>query len=103
MDPQALTELFPKWNEMDAPLKQEVTADQFLFLSESGAKATPGFLLPDCFKNHGNYIVSLGNVVRWLGQQAEALGVEIFPGFAAGEVLYNDDGSVKGIATGNLG
>jgi electron-transferring-flavoprotein dehydrogenase len=103
MDPQALTELFPKWNEMDAPLKQEVTADQFLFLSETGARATPEFLLPDCFKNHGNYIVSLGNVVRWMGQQAEALGVEIFPGFAAGEVLYNDDGSVKGVATGNLG
>jgi electron-transferring-flavoprotein dehydrogenase len=103
MDPQALTELFPKWNQMDAPLKQEVTSDRFLFLDESGAKATPEFLLPDCFKNHGNYIVSLGNVVRWLGQQAEALGVEIFPGFAAGEVLYNDDGSVKGVATGNMG
>jgi len=103
MDPRALTELFPKWNEMDAPLKQEVTGDQFLFLSETGAKATPEFLLPDCFKNHGNYIISLGTLVRWLGQQAEALGVEIFPGFAAAEVLYNDDGSVKGVATGNMG
>ncbi|WP_298825070.1 electron transfer flavoprotein-ubiquinone oxidoreductase [uncultured Piscinibacter sp.] len=103
MDPRAITELFPKWSEMDAPLKQEVTADRFLFLGETGAKATPEFLLPDCFKNHGNYIVSLGEVVRWLARQAEALGVEIFPGFAAAEVLYNDDGSVKGVATGNMG
>jgi electron-transferring-flavoprotein dehydrogenase len=103
MDPRAITELFPKWNEMGAPLTQEVTEDRFLFLGETGETATPGFLLPECFKNHGNYIVSLGNVVRWLAQQAEALGVEIFPGFAAAEVLYNDDGSVKGVATGNLG
>ena len=78
-------------------------ADRFLFLTETGAKATPDFLLPDCFNNHGNYIISLGNVVRWLAQQAEALGVEIFPGFPAAEVLYNDDGAVKGVATGNLG
>lgn len=103
MDPRAITELFPTWQEMGAPLNQAVTEDQFLFLSESGAKATPEFLLPDCFKNHGNYIVSLGNVVRWLGQQAEALGVEIFPGFAAAEVLYDENGAVKGVATGNLG
>ena len=107
MDPIALTELFPDWKELGAPLHQEVTADRFLFLGETSAKATPAFFLPDCFKNHGNYIVSLGNVVRWLGQQAEALGVEIFPGFTAAEVLYNDDGagvsSVKGVATGNLG
>jgi electron-transferring-flavoprotein dehydrogenase len=103
MDPRAITELFPKWNEMGAPLTQEVSADKFLFLNEAGATATPEFFLPDCFKNHGNYIVSLGNVVRWLAQQAEALGVEIFPGFAAAEVLYNDDGSVKGVATGNQG
>ncbi|MBS0435746.1 MAG: electron transfer flavoprotein-ubiquinone oxidoreductase [Proteobacteria bacterium] len=103
MDPRAITELFPKWNEMDAPLKQEVSSDHFLFLDESGAKSTPEWLLPDCFKNHGNYIVSLGAVTRWLAQQAEALGVEIFPGFAAAEVLYNDDGSVKGVATGNMG
>jgi len=103
MDPRAITELFPRWNEMDAPLKQEVSSDHFLFLDESGAKSTPEWLLPDCFKNHGNYIVSLGAVTRWLAQQAEGLGVEIFPGFAAAEVLYNDDGSVKGVATGNLG
>ncbi|MBP5992102.1 MAG: electron transfer flavoprotein-ubiquinone oxidoreductase [Piscinibacter sp.] len=103
MDPRAITELFPRWNEMDAPLKQEVSSDHFLFLDESGAKSTPEWLLPDCFKNHGNYIVSLGAVTRWLAQQAEGLGVEIFPGFAAAEVLYNDDGSVKGVATGNMG
>ncbi len=103
MDPRALNELFPDWKALGAPLQQEVTADQFLFLGESDARATPDFFLPDCFKNHGNYIVSLGNVVRWLGQQAESAGVEIFAGFAAAEVLYNDDGSVKGVATGNQG
>jgi electron-transferring-flavoprotein dehydrogenase len=80
-----------------------VTEDRVLFLTEKKAFKTPNFMLPACFENHGNYVISLGNVVRWLGQQAEALGVEIFPGFAAAEVLYNDDGSVKGIATGNMG
>jgi len=80
-----------------------VTDDEVLFLSETGATKTPQALIPDCFHNHGNYIVSLGSVVRWMGEQAEALGVEIFPGFTAAEVLYNDDGSVKGIATGNQG
>ncbi len=103
MDPRAITELFPTWQEMGAPLKQAVTGDEFLFLSETGSRATPSWLLPECFQNHGNYIVSLGDVTRWLAQQAEALGVEIFPGFAAAEVLYNDDGSVKGVATGNMG
>ena len=103
IDPRALTELFPNWRELGAPLNQEVTSDRFLFLSETGATATPEFLLPDCFKNHGNFIVSLGSVVRWLAQQAEGLGVEIFPGFAAAQVLYNDDASVKGVATGNMG
>ncbi|HKX95718.1 MAG TPA: NAD(P)/FAD-dependent oxidoreductase, partial [Methylibium sp.] len=103
MDPRAITELFPDWKERGAPLNQPVTADQFLFLGESGFKATPDALLPDCFKNHGNHIVSLGNVVRWLGQQAEALGVEIFPGFAAAEVLYDEAGAVKGVATGHQG
>jgi electron-transferring-flavoprotein dehydrogenase len=103
MDPRAITELFPNWNELGAPLTQQVSEDDFLFLSESGARATPHFFLPDCFKNHGNYIVSLGQVVRWLAQQAEGLGVEIFPGFAAAEVLYTDAGAVKGVATGNMG
>ncbi|AKJ68568.1 dehydrogenase [Pandoraea thiooxydans] len=104
MDPRAMTELFPNWQELGAPLDTPVTEDQFLFLNENGsARRTPNWALPACFQNHGNYIVSLANVVRWLGQQAEALGVEIFPGFAAAEVLYNDDGSVKGVATGNMG
>ncbi|WP_208023741.1 electron transfer flavoprotein-ubiquinone oxidoreductase [Duganella aquatilis] len=103
MDPKALTELIPDWKEKGAPLNTAVTEDRVLFLTETKAYKTPNMLLPACFENHGNYVISLGNVVRWLGQQAEALGVEIFPGFAAAEVLYNDDGSVKGIATGNMG
>lgn len=103
MDPRALTELIPNWKELGAPLNTEVTQDRILFLTESKAIRTPNFMLPACFENHGNYIVSLANVVRWLGQQAEALGVEIFPGFPAAEILHNDDGSVKGVATGNMG
>ena len=103
MDPRAITELFPDWKERGAPLNQTVTDDAMIFLGEKSALRTPNFLLPDCFQNHGNYIVSLGNVTRWLGQQAEALGVEIFPGFTAAEVLYDDKGSVKGVATGNMG
>ncbi|UZD53948.1 electron transfer flavoprotein-ubiquinone oxidoreductase [Caldimonas aquatica] len=103
MDPRALNELFPNWKELGAPLTQPVAEDKFLFLDETGAKATPDFFLPDCFKNHGNYILSLGNFVKWLAQQAESLGVEIFPGFPAAEVLYDEQGRVKGVATGNLG
>jgi len=103
MDPQAISELFPDWKERGAPLNTPVTEDRFLFLGASKALKTPSWALPACFQNHGNYIVSLANVTRWLGQQAEALGVEIFPGFPAAEILYNDDGSVKGVATGNMG
>lgn len=103
MDPIALTELFPKWKEMGAPLNQPVTEDIFLMTTETGATRVPNFTLPPCFHNDGNYIISLGNFTRWLGEQAESLGVEIFPGFTAAEVLYNEDGSVKGVATGNLG
>ena len=103
MDPIALTELFPKWKEMGAPLNQPVTEDIFLMTTENGATRVPNFALPPCFHNDGNYIISLGNLTRWLGEQAEALGVEIFPGFTAAEVLYNEDGSVKGVATGNMG
>src|SRR2546425_6428558 len=103
MDPKALTELIPDWKALGAPLNQPVTGDDVLFLSETGAVKTPAFLVPDCMHNEGNYVISLGNVVRWLAQQAESLGVEIFPGFAAAEVLYNEDGQVKGVATGNLG
>jgi electron-transferring-flavoprotein dehydrogenase len=103
MDPIALSELFPNWQDLGAPLSVPVSEDRFLFLTATKAYHTPNWLLPDCFQNHGNYIVSLGNVTRWLGQQAEALGVELFPGFAAAEVLYDDHGAVKGVATGNLG
>ena len=103
VDPRALTELIPDWKEKGAPLNVPVTEDVFLFLGETSARRVPNFLLPPNFGNHGNYIASLANVTRWLAQQAEALGVEIFPGFAAAEVLYNEDGSVKGVATGNMG
>jgi electron-transferring-flavoprotein dehydrogenase len=103
MDPKALTELIPDWKALGAPLNQPVTADEVLFLSENGATKTPAWLVPDCFHNEGNYVISLGNVTRWLGAQAEALGVEIFPGFAAAEVLYSETGAVLGVATGNLG
>ncbi len=103
MDPIALNELFPNWKELGAPLNQPVTGDDVLFLSETGARRTPNFLVPDCFHNEGNYVISLGALTQWLGEQAEGLGVEIFPGFTAAEVLYNDNGSVKGVATGNLG
>ncbi len=103
VDPRALTELFPDWAERGAPLKQAVTRDEFLFLNESGAKATPHALLPECFHNQGNFIVSLGEVTRWLAQQAEALEVAIFPGFAAAEVLYDENGAVMGVATGDMG
>lgn len=103
MDPRALTELFPDWAERGAPLKQKVTRDEFLFLSETGARSTPNALLPECFHNEGNYIISLGEVTRWLAQQAEALDVAIFPGFAAAEVLFGDNGEVIGVATGDMG
>jgi len=103
MDPRALNELFPNWKELGAPLNTPVTEDRVLFLTETKSYATPSFMVPKALTNHGNYVISLANVVRWLGQQAEALGVEIFPGFPAAEVLYNDDGSVKGVATGNMG
>lgn len=103
MDPQALTELIPDWKERGAPLDTPVTQDKFLFLSPTGAKQTPEWLLPECFKNHGNYIISLGQVARWLAEQAENLEVEIFPGFAAAEVLYGEQGQVIGVATGDMG
>ena len=103
MDPIALNELIPDWKEKGAPLNTAVTEDQVLFLTETKAIKTPNFMVPKMLTNHGNYVISLANVTRWLGQQAEALGVEIFPGFPAAEVLYNEDGSVKGVATGNMG
>ncbi|OYT86461.1 MAG: electron transfer flavoprotein-ubiquinone oxidoreductase [Burkholderiales bacterium PBB6] len=101
MDPIALTELFPDWKERGAPLNQPVTGDELLVLSETGAMSSP--IIPDCFHNDGNYVISLGAVTKWLGEQAEALGVEIFPGFTAAEVLYDEQGRVTGVATGNQG
>src|SRR5262245_10906591 len=103
MDPRALTELVPDWQQKDAPLNAPVSEDRFLFLTEGGSFQVPGFMLPGCFRNHGNYVVSLGNVCRWIAQQAEPLGVEIFPGFAAAEVLYGENGAVRGVATGDMG
>jgi electron-transferring-flavoprotein dehydrogenase len=103
VDPVGLNELIPDWKEKGAPLETQVEDDQFLWLTKAGSFRFPNFLMPRLMNNHGNYIVSLGDVCRWLGQQAEALGVEIYPGFAAAEVLYNEDGSVKGVATGDMG
>ncbi|HTH41192.1 MAG TPA: electron transfer flavoprotein-ubiquinone oxidoreductase [Rhodocyclaceae bacterium] len=103
MDPRALNELIPDWKDKGAPLDTAVSEDRFYLLSETGGRKVPNFLLPDCFQNHGNYIVSLGQVCRWLGEQAEALGVEIYPGFAGAEVLYDETGAVKGVATGDMG
>src|SRR3972149_3464056 len=103
VDPRAFDELLPNWKSQDAPIKTQVSEDRFLMLTESGSYRTPEALLPACFKNHGNYVVSLGSVCRWLGRQAEDLGVEIYPGFAAAEVLFNENGSVRGVATGDMG
>ena len=103
IDPRALAELFPDWQARGAPLNQPVTGDRFLFLSEKGSLQMPSWMLPGCFKNHGNYIASLGNLCRWMATQAESMGVEIYPGFAAAEILYGDDGRVRGVATGDMG
>ena len=103
IDPRGLGELFPDWKTRGAPLNQPVTEDRFLFLSPSSAWKVPDWLLPACFANHGNYVASLGNLCRWLGGEAEAAGVEIYPGFAAAEVLFTDDGRVRGVATGDMG
>jgi electron-transferring-flavoprotein dehydrogenase len=103
MDPRALDELLPEAAAQGAPLGVPVSEDRFLFLSEKGATRTPNWMLPGCFRNHGNRVISLGNLCRWLGQRAEALGVEIFPGFAGAEVLYDERGAVRGVATGDMG
>ncbi len=103
MDPRAMDELFPDWKERGAPLNQPVTGDEVLFLDEEGAQKTPDWLVPGCLHNEGNYVISLGALTKWLAEQAEGLGVEIFPGFTAAEVLYDEAGAVRGVATGNLG
>ena len=103
IDPIALNELIPDWKAQGAPLNTPVTEDQFLFLTADKAVSAPQWLLPACFKNHGNYVASLSNLVKWMGQIAENMGVEIFPGFAAAEILFADDGRVRGVATGDVG
>ncbi|HCX69214.1 MAG TPA: electron transfer flavoprotein-ubiquinone oxidoreductase, partial [Rhodobiaceae bacterium] len=103
IDPIGLNKLIPDWREKGAPVDTEVTADHFLLLGPAGSLRLPNILFPPLMNNHGNYIVSLGNVCRWLAEQAEALGVEIYPGFAGAEVLYAEDGSVRGVVTGDMG
>ena len=100
---KALDELFPNWKELNAPVKTKVTKEKFLFLGKSKSFSWPTWLLPKVQKNHNNYIISLANMCRWLAEQAEALGVEIFPGFPASEIIFNENGSVKGVATQDMG
>jgi electron-transferring-flavoprotein dehydrogenase len=104
VDPVGVDKLLPDWrDESDHPFKTEVKDDHFLVLGPAGSIRLPNFAMPPLMNNHGNYIVSLGNVCRWLGEKAEALGVEVYPGFAAAEVLYDDNGAVIGVATGDMG
>ncbi len=103
IDPIALNELIPDWKDKGAPLNTPVTEDKFIYMTEKGSIRFPNFIMPPLMNNHGNYIVSLGNVCRWLATQAEELGVEIYPGFAAAEVLYDEKGAVRGVATGDMG
>ena len=103
IDPVGLDTLIPDWRDKDAPVKTEVTSDHFLYLTEKKALRLPNFLMPPFMSNHGNYVISLGNLCRWLAEQAEALGVEVYPGFAASEVLYDENGAVRGVATGDMG
>ncbi|HEY6579301.1 MAG TPA: electron transfer flavoprotein-ubiquinone oxidoreductase [Rhizomicrobium sp.] len=103
IDPVALDELLPDWRAMGAPLDTPVTADRFYYLGPAGSVRIPNFIMPRLMSNHGNYIASLGELCRWLGRQAEALGVEIYPGFAAAEIVYGDGGEVKGVVTGDMG
>jgi electron-transferring-flavoprotein dehydrogenase len=103
IDPVALDRLIPDWRSQEAPIKTEVSDDRFYWLSASRALRLPNVMLPPLMNNHGNYVVSLGNVCRWLASKAEALGVEIYPGFAAAEVLFDGNGAVAGVATGDMG
>src|SRR5215813_3780020 len=103
IDPVGLDQLLPEWRGEDTPIKTAVTSDRFYVLGAAGALRLPNFLMPPLMSNHGNFIVSLGEVARWLGRKAEAVGVEIYPGFAASEVLYGQNGEVVGVATGDMG
>ena len=100
LEPRSLNELIPDWQDKGAPLDTAVTNDKFMFLTETGQMRLP---TPPQMNNHGNYIISLGNFCRWLGEQAETMGVEVYPGFAAANVLFNEDGSVRGVAVGDMG
>ena len=103
-EPRALNELFPDWKEKGAPLNTEVKRDEIhVLLNASNNIKVPGVFVPKTMHNEGNYIISLGNLCRWLAEQAESMGAEIYPGFAAAEILFHDDGSVKGVATGDMG
>src|SRR5882757_4044799 len=103
IDPIGLDRLLPEWRGEDTPIKTAVTQDRFYMLGPSGAIRLPNFLMPPLMSNHGNFVVSLGNVCRWLATKAEALGVEIYPGFSAAEVLYGERGEVVGVGTGDMG
>ena len=103
IDPVGLDKLLPEWRTEDTPVKTQVSEDRFYWLSASGAVRLPNFMMPPLMNNHGNYVVSLGNVCRWLATKAEGVGVEIYPGFAAAEVLYDGNGAVAGVATGDMG
>ena len=103
LDPEGLTRLIPDWKEKGAPVKTSVGVDKFLMLGPSGSFRVPNFVMPPLMNNHGNYIVSMANVCRWLAEQAEGLGVEVFPGMACSELVYREDGSVKGVVAGEFG
>ncbi|HRD78900.1 MAG TPA: NAD(P)/FAD-dependent oxidoreductase, partial [Hyphomicrobiaceae bacterium] len=103
IDPIGINRLIPDWKAKGAPIETEVTDDRFIYLGPSGDLRLPNRLMPPLMSNHGNYIVSLGQLCRWLGEQAAELGVDIYPGFAASEVLYDERGSVVGVATGDMG
>src|SRR5690348_15424402 len=103
IDPIGLNRLLPGWEGEDSPIKTRVTEDRFYYLTQAGSLRLPNFMMPPLMSNHGNYVVSLGNVCRWLATKAEALGVEVYPGFAAAEALYDADGAVAGVATGDMG
>ena len=106
IDPKAINELIPDWRALGAPLKTPVTEDRFMILTADKAYSIPNWLLPPLMSNHGNYIISLGNLCRWLAQQAESLEVEVYAGFAAAEILYDareNGGAVLGVATGDVG
>ena len=103
IDPIGLATLFPDWQAKGAPLETPVREDRFYYLGPAGVLRIPNLVMPPLMSNHGNYIASLGNLTRWLGEQAAELGVEVYPGFAAAEVLYDDKGAVLGVATGDMG